>query len=65
MLMTVTGAAVALKLSEKRVYRLIADGRLRKREQFGRVLISEAEIKRFKRLPRPNGRPRTNGRKSK
>lgn len=65
MMVTVTEAAKLLSLSPKRVYRLIADGRIRKREQFGRVLISEAELKRFQKLPRANGRPRSNGHRTK
>lgn len=55
-----------LKLSEKRIYRLIADGRIVKQEQFGRILISDVELRRFQKLPRRNGRPwpqPTNGHK--
>lgn len=57
MMRTVTEAAGVLGLSEKRIYRLIADGRITKQEQFGRILISDRELKRFQKLPRRNGRP--------
>jgi excisionase family DNA binding protein len=57
MMRTVTEAATMLDLSEKRIYRLIADGRIAKQEQFGRILISDTELRRFQKLPRRNGRP--------
>ena len=57
MMRTVAEAADILDLSEKRIYKLIADGRIAKQEQFGRILISDRELRRFKKLPRRNGRP--------
>jgi excisionase family DNA binding protein len=57
-MMTVKESAEALNLSPKRVYKLISDGRIAARERFGLIVISETEIKRFKKLPRSGGRPR-------
>lgn len=51
-------AARILGLSKQRVNDLVADGRLREHDFFGKNFISCADIEAFKKLDRPSGRPK-------
>ena len=55
-LMGLQTAAERLKLSRSRLYQFCTEGRLGERVD-GRWLISEAEIRLFQQIERPNGRP--------
>ena len=55
----VTDAAKRLRISRTRVKQLIAAGRLRaKRDAWGYWSIDAAELRRFARIKRRNGRPK-------
>jgi hypothetical protein len=51
-------AARVLRLSKQRVNDLVADGRLREHDFFGKNFISCADISAFKKLERKHGRPK-------
>lgn len=51
-------AAMILGLSKQRVNDLVAEGRLREHDFFGKNFISCADIEAFKKVDRPSGRPK-------
>jgi len=56
---SVREAAQALGVSRGRVHQFVCEGRLRG-ERIGNVLVfRESEIKRFRRIPRTPGRPKS------
>jgi len=55
-LLNIPAAAKRIGLTRQRVHKLVKQGRIRTDPASG--LISTDEIARFKRLKRPNGRPR-------
>lgn len=57
-IVTIAEAAKELKRSRQRVYKLIDDGQIETARFMGRMVIETKEIVRFKKLERPNGRPK-------
>jgi len=57
-IVSVAEAARELKRSRQRVYKLIEDGQIETARFMGHIVIETKEIVRFKKLERPNGRPK-------
>jgi len=57
-LVSMAEAAKRLGISRARIYLLAKDGRLQTVEIFGRMGVTEAELLRFAKINRQNGRPK-------